>query len=443
MSVPRPLLERPRAAALLALGILTAAAALTTAFGSAGWASGLHYRTIVVFVVALVAGELVRLRMPSRREAAPLASASALALAFVGDIAGEPTFDVPSGVVVLVVAAGLVLAAVVRLAFGRAVRVDQMAARLVGVGVAAWLARAASPWGLPLWDLDVGEQVPLAVVAAGFLVIAAIGLTVEIGLSSAVRSERQRTAWSSALRDEAGEVAPLTYAVITTGPMVALMAPQMGLLALPVALFPLAITYVAVDRASRNREIYRQTIAILSGLTEAGGYTPSGHAERVAVSSVRMGRVLGLSGRELRDVEYAALLHDLGQISLTEPIPGGATVLAAPSDQLEISSEGARIIRRASGLENIASIVESVPTPYRRVRELGEDVALGSRIIKVANAYDDLTQQDSGASAVDAALERIQLGLGYEYDPDVVTALAVVTSATAPGRSGPGHRDPR
>ena len=156
-----------------------------------------------------------------------------------------------------------------------------------------------------------------------------------------------------------------------------------------------------------------------------------------------MGRVLGLSGRELRDVEYAALLHDLGQISLTEPIPGGATVLAAPSDQLEISSEGARIIRRASGLENIASIVESVPTPYRRVRELGEDVALGSRIIKVANAYDDLTQKDSGASAVDAALERIQLGLGYEYDPDVVTALAVVTSATAPGRSGPGHRDPR
>ena len=145
MSVPRPLLERPRAAALLALGILTAAAALTTAFGSAGWASGVHYRTIVVFVVALVAGELVRLRMPSRREAAPLASASALALAFVGDIAGEPTFDVPSGVVVLVVAAGLVLAAVVRLAFGRAVRVDQMAARLVGVGVAAWLARAASP----------------------------------------------------------------------------------------------------------------------------------------------------------------------------------------------------------------------------------------------------------------------------------------------------------
>ena len=75
--------------------------------------------------------------------------------------------------------------------------------------------------------------------------------------------------------------------------MVSPMGPALGILAPPLALFPLAITYVAVDRASRNREIYRQTIAILSGLTEAGGYTPSGHAERVAVSSVRMGNFGG------------------------------------------------------------------------------------------------------------------------------------------------------
>lgn len=434
---PRRSVDRPRAWALLGLGGLTVVGALSTAWDSVGWVSGLHYRTILVFVIALVAGELVRLRMPSRREAAPLASASALALAFVGDIAGEPTFDVEAGVVVLVVAGGLGFAGVVRHLQGRAVRIDQIAARVVGVGIAAWLARAASPRGTPLWDLAAGAEVPLLwIVAGGFLGVAAVGLAVEIGLTSAVRSERQRTPWASALRDEIGEVAPLTYAVVTTGPMVALMAPVLGLLALPVALFPLAITYVAVDRATRNREDYRQTIATLSGLTEAGGYTPVGHAERVATASVRMGRVLGMSARELRDVEYAALLHDLGQISLHEPIPGGATVLAAPSDQREISAEGARIIRRASGLEDVAAIVEATPTAYRLVRELGEDVAFASRIIKVANAYDDLTGGRTSAEEVDAALERIQLGLGYEYDPDVVTALAVVTSATAPAGVG-------
>ena len=60
--------------------------------------------TVVVFVVAIAVGELFRLRMPSGREAAPLASASALASSSSADIDGEPTFDVAAGFVVLVVA---------------------------------------------------------------------------------------------------------------------------------------------------------------------------------------------------------------------------------------------------------------------------------------------------------------------------------------------------
>ena len=44
--------------------------------------------------------------------------------------------------------------------------------------------------------------------------VAAIGIGVEIVLTSAVRSERQRTPWLAALRDEFGEVAPLTCAVV-------------------------------------------------------------------------------------------------------------------------------------------------------------------------------------------------------------------------------------
>jgi hypothetical protein len=266
------------------------------------------------------------------------------------------------------------------------------------------------------------------------VVVAAIGLVVEIVLSSAVRAERQRTPWSAALRDETGEVAPLTFAVVTSGPLVALMAPVFGLASLPAALFPLAITYVAVERYARNRMTYRQTIATLSQLTEHGGYTPVAHAERVADLSVRIGRLLGLSDRELRDLEYAALLHDLGQLSLRQPIPGGATVLAAPSDQRDIAVEGARIVRHAEGLDLVADYVEAQTTPYRQVRELGEVVPLPSRIIKVANAFDDLTGGRSHPRTSLAAMERIHLGLGYEYDPQVVEALAVATADAMVGR---------
>ena len=432
--------ERPLAWTVRGVGVLALGHGILSGGQVLGEALAVHGVTILGLVVAVAVGELARLRMPSGRDAAPLASASALAVAFLGPIYGEPPFDVGSGVVVLVVAAGLGAAALVRRARGRRAGVDQAAARLIGVAVAAVMARDVGGAGGSLWDLTADPTVPRPFVAASMVAVAAIGLVVEIVLSSAVRAERQRTPWSAALRDETGEVAPLTVAVVTSGPMVALMAPVLGLSALPAALFPLAITYLAVGRYARNRMTYRQTIATLSHLTEHGGYTPVAHAERVAELSVRIGRLLGLSDSELRDLEYAALLHDLGQLSLREPIPGGATVLAAPSDQRDIAAEGARIVRQAEGLDVVADYVEAQTTPYRQVRELGEVVPLASRIIKVANAFDDLTGGRPDPSTAVAAMERIHLGLGYEYDPLVVEALAVATSDAMVGRIG--EREP-
>jgi hypothetical protein len=363
-----------------------------------------------------------------------LASASALGLVFLGRVHGEPTFDVAAGFVVIAVAAGLLVSAAARSFVGRTVGLEQVVARLVGVAVAAYLARGAAPRGRSLSALEVDPEVSPWLVAIGLVLVAMVGISVEQALSAAVRSERQRTPWLAALRDEFGEAAPLTFAVVVSGPMIALMAPSLGLLSLPVALFPLAMTYVAVGQYARNRVTYRQTIATLSHLTEHGGYTPEGHAERVADLSVRIGRVLGMADGELRELEYAALLHDLGQISLIEPIPDGATVLAAPSDQQDIADEGARIIRHAEGLETVAGYVEAQTTPFRLVRELGEEVPMASRIIKVANAFDDLTGGREDPAEVQSANERIHLGLGYQYDPEVVEALAVATADTTVGR---------
>lgn len=429
-----------RARGVLALGVLVLAGGLY-ANGTTVVAQLVgHWLTVVVFVAVITIGELFRLRMPSGREAAPLASASALGVVFLGLVYDEPLFDVTAGPVVLVVAAGLLLAALVRGVRGAPIGLDQVSARLVGVAVAAWLTRAFAPEGVSLWDLAVRGSVAPWVVAIAMVAVAGVGIGVELVLSSALRSERQHTPWLAALRDEFGEVTPLTAAVVVSGPMVALMAPVLGLLSLPVALFPLAITYVAVGRYAQNRLTYRQTIATLSHITEHGGYTSAGHAERVADLSVRIGRVLGISDRDLRDVEYAALLHDLGQISLIEPIPGGATVLAAPSDQRDIAEEGARIIRHAEGLEVVADYVEAQTIPYRQVRELGEEVPVASRIIKVANAFDDLTGGSGDPDDIRAANERIHLGLGYQYDPEVVEALAVATADAMVGWVG--EREP-
>jgi hypothetical protein len=393
-----------------------------------------HGHTLVVVVASIAFGELLRVRMPSGREIAPLSSAAALAVVFLGRVDGEPTFALESGLVVIVVATGLAIAAVVRKARHQQVGVPALAARAVGVWAAAGLARGLGPSGSTLWAAQLDPTASQGLVALGMVAVAAFGLSVELVLVAGIRAERQRTPWLAAVRDEVGEAAPLTLAVVATGPMVALMAPVLGLLSLPVALVPLVMAYSAVRQYARNRETNRQLIATLSHLTEHGGYTPVHHAERVAGLSLRIGRVLGLGDRQLRSLEYAALLHDLGQISLLDPIPDGATVLAAPADQRDIAEEGARIIRRAETLDDVARFVETQTTSYRLVRELNEPVPLESRIIKCANAFDDLSAGSDDPVLVAAAMERIHLGLGYEYDPDVVDALTRVVEDVSVGR---------
>ena len=79
----------------------------------------------------------------------------------------------------------------------------------------------------------------------------------------------------------------------------------------------------------------------------------------------------------------------------------------------------------APGLEEVLAAVHE---PYRQQLEIGRDLPVEARIIKVVNAYDDLTEGAHGQRVVNLALERLHLGLGYEYDPEVVEALDEVVS---------------
>ncbi|WP_156465302.1 HD-GYP domain-containing protein [Knoellia sp. Soil729] len=391
---------------------------------------------LAAFAVAIVIGEQLRIQMPSGRVTAPVSTASAIALAVLGPLDGKPMFDVPVGIVALVVAASLVLGALLRLVRHLHVGWYVVAARTVGVVVTAAFLRAAPLEGSGRWSWEIDHARPAWVVAVVMLGAAAAGLFVEILLTGFVRAQRHGLPVASTLSEELEEAQALTLGLLAAGPLVAFLAPEVGLLALPLGLLPMVLTYIAVRRYTTNRETYRQTIATLSRLTEVAGYTPEGHAARVAKRSVTIARSMGLRAEDLQDLEYAALLHDLGQVGLRSPIPDGATVLAAPDDQRRIASEGARIVRRTEVLGRVADLMERQTTPFRHVREWGEKVPLESRIIKVANAFDDYSHGRTDHTSVEAALERIHLGLGYEYDPEVVEALIRSVSLPASGPNG-------
>ena len=385
---------------------------------------------VSVYFVAIVIGEMFRVTLTGSRHTAPMATAAALGFAMTVDSPHATSEGYDGALVVAVTAVAMAVGSIPNVMRGRPVNLPELANRLIGIGVAALLFRE-----VPISDgrnvLDLEASWPAYVLALVMVLVSAIALSVEVFLSASVRAARSHAPLLRTFEDELRAAFGLTAALSATGALIALAERPMGIVAIPLFLFPLVLTQFAVRRQSVIRETYRQTIRTLSRLTELGGYTGAGHASRVAALSTAMGHELGMSERDVLDLEYAALLHDIGQVSLTEPIPGGATVLAAPADQRRIAHDGAEIVRQTGVLDNVAVILEAQTTPYRQVREFGEDLPLSSRIIKVCNAYDDLTGDSAGPAQRNAAIERIHLGLGYEYDPLVVDALVRILARNA------------
>jgi hypothetical protein len=378
-----------------------------------------------VFFAAIVIGEVFRVRLPGSRHTAPLATAAALAFAMTVESPHGTPASYRGALVIVVTAGAMMVGLIPSLIRRQPILLPDLANSLVGIAAAAMLFREVQiSYGRSALDLQASW--PPYVLALVMVLVSAFALTLEVFLLALVRASHSHAPFLRTFEDEFLAAFGLTAALSATGALVALAERPLGVVAIPLFLFPLGLTQFAVRRQSAIRRTYGQTIRTLSRLTELGGYTEPGHASRVAALSLAMGHQLGMSERDVLDLEYAALLHDIGQVSLTEPIPGGATLLAAPADQRRIAHDGAEIVRQTGVLDNVAIILEAQTTSYRQVRELDEDLPLSSRIIKVCNAYDDMAGGRPTPARRSAAVERIHLGLGYEYDPRVVDALVRV-----------------
>jgi HD domain-containing protein len=383
-----------------------------------------HPEIAFAFAGFIALGELARITLPGGRDAAPIATAGALAYALL------ITFDqadVEHGAlqVVAVVAFSMLVGVFPHVVAGRAPSIDSMARRLLAIGFAAAVFRGT---GLDAFARDQEGYLQAIIMVA---IVAATG-AVDAALAAAVRAGTDRAPFLAVLRNEGRAQVGIGSAIGATGALIALAASIMGNLALPVFVIPLLLTQFSFRRYAAIRATSLQTIRALSRVTELGGYTESGHSRRVSELAVAVGRELGMSDADLLDLEYAALMHDIGQLSLTEPIPGGATVVAAPADQRRIAGLGADVIRQTGVLDAVATIVERQAEPYRRAHQANDlAVPLASRIIKAVNAYDDLVGESSETNRRLDALERLRLGMAYEYDPRVVDSMAKAIERSA------------
>ena len=81
------------------------------------------------------------------------------------------------------------------------------------------------------------------------------------------------------------------------------------------------------------------------------------------------------------------------------------------------------MIGQAGVLDRVAEIVHCQGQPWRGP---DDEPPVGSRIIRAANAFDDLVGASAETSRTTAALEWLRLDTASEYDPRVVEALAQI-----------------
>lgn len=425
---------RERATSLVAGGLLVVVVAVAV-FAREPESLRAYWWVLLAFCLAIAVGEQMRVPLPARMSTAPLASAAALAMAMTTPHVNLDGAEAPAdafgsygaGECVIIAATGMLIGILLQRH-----RLDEdlepvgldLLLRLFSVAVAALALRTLhAPGGRTLAELMpewTGWQRALVLVAV------AVAVTVmETPLRAVRRVTEDHSRWTTAIQDEFRTALGLGTAISFTGAVMAMSIPRIGMIALPLTMIPLGLTQFALRRQAATRQTYRQSVGALSRMPEAVGFIPAGHAARVAALSIGVGRELGMPERDIQQLEYAALLHDIGQVMLRNPIPEGATVQAATADQQRIADDGAEIVRGSDVMGGVAAILEKQAVPYHRVVERTEHLPLASRIIKVTNAFSDFSRTGPAAAAGSgaAALERLYLGLGYEYDPEVVDAL--------------------
>jgi hypothetical protein len=405
---------------LLAVSAMLAVAAFASLAVTTG---GLPVMPAVAFGLFIAFGELLRLALPGGREAAPIAMAGAMGYALLLGLKGHPSHQLALQVVA-VAAIGMTIGALPHVAAGRPFGVTGICTRLVTVACVAFIFRPLA--GQPFISAPRHWWIALSVM----IVLVLFGWLIETLIAALIRADDVGARFSVAVRDEMRVQWPLGAAVGSSAIITVFAAEIMGLTELVVFMGPLLVTQIAFRRYAGIRATYLQTVRSLASVTEVGGYVESGHSRRVARLAVAVGRELGMPEPDLLDLEYAALMHDIGQLSLIDPIPGGATVLVSTADQNRIAELGAEVIRQAGVLDRVAELVRCQNWPSGA----DDPPPVGSRIIRAANAFDDMVGGSADRDRTAAALERLRMDTAVEYDAGVVQALTEVAGRRPPGR---------
>jgi len=183
------------------------------------------------------------------------------------------------------------------------------------------------------------------------------------------------------------------------------------------------------DMNKRLEENFMNSIRVFAALMEMRNSYVGNHSRKVAEAAKFIAGKMCNGEEEARDVEIAALLHDIGKIGVPDR--------ALRKENRRLSAEERELNRRHpllghaavnsfQGLQRAALFIRHHHEKYNGTgypdRLRGEDIPLGARIIAVPDRYDVLVNSEKhrGSSRPSEAVADLRRRAGSDFDPSVV-----------------------
>jgi diguanylate cyclase (GGDEF)-like protein/putative nucleotidyltransferase with HDIG domain len=206
-----------------------------------------------------------------------------------------------------------------------------------------------------------------------------------------------------------------------------------------------AVSMGRVEDANRHlnqlNRLYMSTIETLAMAIDAKDQITHGHIRRVQHIAVGLANAIGIKDtQQIRAIEAASLLHDMGKLAVPEYIlnkPGALT--PAEFERMKLhASVGADILSAIEFPYPVVPIVRhhhenwdgsGYPDGLR-----GSDIPIGARVLSVADCFDALTSDRPYRPRLTdtAALKILQQRSGTMYDPLVVDMFTTVYQSILP-----------
>lgn len=184
------------------------------------------------------------------------------------------------------------------------------------------------------------------------------------------------------------------------------------------------------------QESYYQSIPLISNLVELNERHKKKHSTRVANIAKIIGKELGLTDQDMRQLFIGALLHDIGKLGLEQSIRGKST---DSMSQLETKRYQQHAVLGESALLSFDPLREAsqiVRCHHERFdgkgfpqKLSGQNIPLGARIVAVANDYDNLLLPNNFTGKQLNEMQAHEFVIqqsAKRYDPEVVSAFDAV-----------------